>query len=59
MLAGDVETSKAGAATGTQLQSLIRMFGLRGNPHARNLFGAISYLQQQAGIELHVAAGTR
>jgi hypothetical protein len=69
MLAGDVDTGKAilrdyikstvgfeklGTATGTQPKSLIRMFGPRGNPQARNLFGVISYLQQQAGIELHV-----
>lgn len=30
------------------------MFGPRGNPQARNLFGVIGYLQKQAGIELHV-----
>ena len=69
MLSGDVDTGKAilrdyikstvgfeklGTATGTQPKSLIRMFGPRGNPQARNLFGVISYLQQQAGIELHV-----
>ena len=72
MLAGDLETGKAilrdyikatvgfeklGEATGTQPKSLIRMFGPRGNPQARNLFGIIGYLQKQAGIELHVAAG--
>jgi hypothetical protein len=69
MLAGDVETGKAilrdyvkatigfeklGEATRTQPKSLIRMFGPRGNPQARNLFGVISYLQKQAGVELHV-----
>ena len=31
------------------------MFGPRGNPQARNLFGVISYLQKQAGVTLHVA----
>ena len=51
MLAGDVDTGKAilrdyikatigfeklGEATGTQPKSLIRMFGPRGNPQARN-----------------------
>jgi hypothetical protein len=51
MLGGDVETGKAilrdyikatvgfeklGEATGTQPKSLIRMFGPRGNPQARN-----------------------
>jgi hypothetical protein len=70
MLAGDVDTGKAilrdyikatvgfeklGRATGTQPKSLIRMFGPRGNPQARNLFNVIRYLQKQAGVELHVA----
>ena len=41
-----------GEATGTQPKSLIRMFGPRGNPQARNLFGIIGYLQKQAGVEL-------
>lgn len=74
MLAGDVETGKAilrdyikatvgfeklGEATGTQPKSLIRMFGPRGNPQARNLFSVISYLQKQAGFELHVLVGPR
>jgi DNA-binding phage protein len=69
MLAGDVETGKAvlrdyikatigfeklGEATGTQPKSLIRMFGPRGNPQARNLFSVLDYLQRQAGLELHV-----
>jgi DNA-binding phage protein len=70
MLAGDVDTGKAilrdyikatvgfeklGQETGTQPKSLIRMFGPRGNPQARNLFNVIGYLQKQAGVELHVA----
>jgi DNA-binding phage protein len=69
MLTGDVDTGKAilrdyiketvgferlGAETGTQPKSLIRMFSARGNPQARNLFGVISYLQKQAGLELRV-----
>jgi hypothetical protein len=69
MLAGDLGTGKAvlrdyikasvgfeklGEAIGTQPKSLIRMFGPRGNPQARNLFGIIGYLQQQAGVQLHV-----
>ena len=71
MLTGDVDTGKAilrdyikatigfeklGRATGTQPKSLIRMFGPRGNPQARNLFNVIGYLQKQAGVELRVAA---
>ncbi|MGH6796532.1 MAG: hypothetical protein ACREDH_15355 [Methylocella sp.] len=74
MLARDVDTGKAilhdyikatvgfeklGEATGTQPKSLIRMFGPRGNPQARNLFGIIGYLQKQAGVELHVSQGPR
>lgn len=69
MLAGDIDSGKAilrdyikatigferlGAEIGTQPKSLIRMFGPRGNPQARNLFGVILYLQKQAGVQLHV-----
>jgi hypothetical protein len=72
MLAGDVDSGKAilrdyikatvgfeklGEETGTQPKSLIRMFGPRGNPQARNFFGIIGYLQKQAGVELHVRQG--
>jgi DNA-binding phage protein len=71
MLAGDVETGKSvlrnyikatigfeelGRSIDTQPKSLIRMFGPRGNPQAKNLFNVISYLQKQAGMELHVVA---
>jgi hypothetical protein len=74
MLTGDVDTGmailrdyikatigfeKLGEATHTPSKSLIRMFGPRGNPQARNLFGIIGYLQQQAGVELHVMAEPR
>jgi hypothetical protein len=74
MLTGDVDTGKAilrdyikatvgfeklGAATDTPPKSLIRMFGPRGNPQARNLFGVIGYLQRQAGVEFHVAVAPR
>jgi len=69
MLAGDLDTAKTilrdyikatvgfeklGQATGTQPKSLIRMFGPRGNPQAKNLFSVISYLQERAGVQLHV-----
>jgi DNA-binding phage protein len=72
MLSGDVETGKIilrdyikatvgfeklGKATGTQPKSLIRMFGPRGNPQAKNLFGVIGYLQKRAGLQLHVTRG--
>jgi DNA-binding phage protein len=70
MLSGDVDTGKAilrdyikatvgfeelGEATGAPPKSLIRMFGPRGNPQARNLFNVIGYLQKRAGLSLHVA----
>lgn len=74
MLTGDLETGKSilrdyinatlgfeklGEATDTSTKSLMRMFGPRGNPQARNLFGVIGYLQQHAGIELHVTPQPR
>ncbi len=37
-------------------KSLMRMFGPKGNPRARNLLDVIAALQKDAGIELHVAA---
>jgi DNA-binding phage protein len=70
MLSGDVETGKTilrdyikatvgfeklAEATGAPAKSLIRMFGPRGNPQAKNLFSVIGYLQKRAGVELHVA----
>ena len=69
LLSGDVETGKAilrdyikatvgfeklGEATGTQAKSLIRMFGPRGNPQAKNLFSVIGYLQKRSGRHLEV-----
>jgi DNA-binding phage protein len=69
MLGGDIDTGKTilrdyikatvgfeklGEATGAPPKSLIRMFGPRGNPQARNLFSVIGYLQKRAGLNLHV-----
>lgn len=69
LLSGDVDTGKTilrdyikatvgfeklGAVTRTPSKSLIRMFGPRGNPQAKNLFSVIGYLQKQAGVRLHV-----
>jgi hypothetical protein len=60
MLTGDVETGKSilrdyiketigfeklGEAIGTQPKSLIRMFGPRGNPQAKNLFSVLDCLR--------------
>ena len=70
MLSGDLDTGKTimrdyikatvgfeklGKATDTPPKSLIRMFGPRGNPQARNLFSVIGYLQKRAGVQLHVS----
>jgi hypothetical protein len=70
MLGGDIETGKTilrdyikatvgfeklGAATGAPPKSLIRMFGPRGNPQAKNLFSVIGYLQKRAGLNLRVS----
>jgi DNA-binding phage protein len=69
MLGGDVDTGKAilrdyikatvgfeklGAETGSSAKSLIRMFGPRGNPQARNLFTVLGHLQKHAKVTLHV-----
>jgi len=69
MLSGDLETGKTilrdyikatvgfeklGAATGAPPKSLIRMFGPRGNPQAKNLFSVLGYLQKRAGVQLCV-----
>ena len=71
LLGGDVDTGKAilrdyikatggfeelAEVTGTPSKSLIRMFGPKGNPQARNLFAVLSHLQQQAGMSLTVRA---
>jgi DNA-binding phage protein len=71
MLSGDVDTGKTilrdyikatvgfetlGKATGAPPKSLIRMFGPRGNPQARNLFSVLGYLQKRAGVRLHISS---
>ena len=70
MLSGDLDTGKTilrdyikatigfeklGEATGAPPKSLIRMFGPRGNPQAKNLFNVIGYLQKRAGVRFHLA----
>ena len=74
MLAGDVDTGKLilrdyikatvgfeelGAETGTSAKSLIRMFGARGNPQARNFFAVLSRLQERAGLRVQVTTRPR
>jgi hypothetical protein len=69
MLAGDVDAGKAvlrdyinatigfealGDATGMPPKSLMRMFGARGNPQAKNLFAVIHHLQREARVRLEI-----
>jgi hypothetical protein len=71
LLAGELEIGKAvlrdyinatigfetlGAKVKIPPKSLMRMFGPKGNPQAKNLFAVIGILQKDAGLELHVAA---
>ena len=65
MLTGDIETGKAlvrnyinvtvrfqelARAVDTPAPSLMRMFGPKGNPSAKNLFGVMAQLQKNEGI---------
>ena len=69
LLSGDVDTGKAvlrdyinatigfeelGGLTEKSPKSLIRMFGPKGNPQARNLFEIIGHLQEHEGIHLEI-----
>ena len=69
LLTGDVDTGKAilrdyinatigfdalGSLTDKSPKSLMRMFGPKGNPQARNLFEIIAHLQKREGIHLEV-----
>ncbi len=71
LLSGDVETGKAvlrdyinatigfeelGGLTGKSPKSLMRMFGPKGNPQARNLFEIIGTLQKREGVHFEVRA---
>jgi len=73
LLSGDIETGKAvlrdyinatvgfeGLAreVGTPSKSLMRMFGPKGNPRAKNLFSVISHLQKATGVRLAVGAAS-
>ena len=44
------------ARTEKPAKSLMRMFGPKGNPNARNLFDVIGCLQENAGVHLVVHA---
>ncbi len=71
LLAGDIDTGKVvlrdyiNATIGFEelsqvfdksSKSLLRMFGPKGNPQAKNLFAVINHLQEQEGIHLEVKA---
>lgn len=69
LLIGDVDTGKAilrdyinatigfdalGEVTAKSPKSLMRMFGPKGNPQARNIFEIIAHLQKKEGIQFKV-----
>jgi hypothetical protein len=71
LLSGDVDTGKAvlrdyinatigfeklSDLTDKSSKSLMRMFGPKGNPQARNLFEIIGYLQDHEGVHFEVRA---
>ncbi len=71
LLSGDVDTGKAvlrdyinatigfdklSELTDKSRKSLMRMFGPKGNPQARNLFEIIGYLQDREGVHFEVRA---
>lgn len=69
LLAGDMDVGKAilrdyikatigfaelSSLTDKSAKSLMRMFGPKGNPQARNLFEVIDRLQKKEGVQLQV-----
>jgi len=71
MVAGDLDTAKSvlreyingtvgfvelGKAVSKSPKSLMRMLSADGNPHARNLFAVVAYLQKAEGTVLEVQA---
>jgi hypothetical protein len=69
MLSGDEKTGRAilrnyinatvgfrqlEEATSIPANSLMRMFGPKGNPSARNLFGVLAHLQAQEGVNFEI-----
>lgn len=72
-LSGDVETgkivlrdfinatigfTKLGRVTHRSPKSLMRMFGPKGNPHAKNLFEIVAFLQQHERVRFKVRSGS-
>ena len=41
-------------ATSIPANSLMRMFGPKGNPSAKNLFGVLAHLQAQEGVNVEI-----
>jgi DNA-binding phage protein len=73
MVNGDLETAKSvlrkyvngtlgfialGKAVSKSPKSLMRMLSAEGNPHARNLFEVVAYLQKVEGTVLEVQASS-
>ena len=71
LLVGDIDTGKGilrdyinatigfdalGTVTAKSPKSLMRMFGPKGNPQARNIFEIIAHLQKREGIQFKVQA---
>lgn len=69
LLVGDMDTGKAilrdyinatvgfdalSTVTAKSPKSLMRMFGPKGNPQARNIFEIIAHLQKQEGIRFKI-----
>ena len=74
LLSGDIETAKTvlrdyinatvgfeelGTVIDKSPKSLMRMFGPKGNPQARNLFEIIDYLQKKEGLRFEVRSARR
>jgi DNA-binding phage protein len=74
LLSGNLETAKAAlrayinatigfealaGATGTPVKSLMRMFGPKGNPQAKNLLAIVAVLQKRTGVKLQIKAAAR
>ncbi len=74
LLSGDLDTGKAvlrdyinatvgfaelSAVTEKSPKSLMRMLGPKGNPHARNLFQIIDYLQEREGLRFEIRSSRR
>ena len=74
MIGGDLDTAKSilreyvngtigfielGRALSKSPKSLMRMLSPSGNPHARNLFQMVAYLQELEGTVLEVRASSK